>query len=258
MEDYVVTIGIFDGLHVGHKKIINETVNLAKLLNSKSMLMSFSNNPKKDNGIIRQKKILSDSLFKEIINELKVDKHYIIDFSSEISKISGRDFIQKLCSEYHVKALVVGQSFRCGYPPLSLGAYDLKTQLSVYNPNSDVKIVPPVIVDGIEVSSTALRKYISDGDFYSFHRFAGYFYILDLSGLSYEKDEDGFVYYLGTSVQIIPKDGKYRVYAKDKASFLSMSSPRDYDFKAVISDSGRCLKLYVPFKPANISFLIGE
>ena len=254
MTKYVIAIGIFDGLHSGHREIINTTVKTALKLKCKSMIMSFSVNPKADGGVRRTGKILSDRMFSLGLDIMGVQKHVIIDFSPVISKLSGRDFIRKLCSDYQVEALVAGSSFRCGNLSDSLKADQLKSELSVYNAGSDVLIVPSVEAEGVEVSSTALRKFISDGDFERFRRFSGYPFVFDLSGLSCRRTQSGFVFDTGASVQLVPGDGEYRVYTGVNASFLSMPSPWGCDIKAVISDCGRKLELHVSDKPANLIF----
>ena len=98
-----------------------------------------------------------------------------------------------------------------------------------------------------------IGEYVA-GDFEQFRRFSGYPFVFDLSGLSCRRTQSGFVFDTGTSVQLVPGDGEYRVYTGVNASFLSMPSPWGCDIKAVISDCGRKLELHVSDKPTNLIF----
>jgi len=114
----VLLIGNFDGLHLGHRAIIKEARNIADKIKASLAVMTFIPHPReffdKDledfylNSIHSKEKIFSDNL--------GIDNLFIIDFDEELSKISSKDFINKILKEnLSIKHLIVGNNFTFGY-----------------------------------------------------------------------------------------------------------------------------------------------
>lgn len=161
----VISIGVFDGVHLGHRSIISALVEEAVRLGSKSVVFTFSVNPKMLLG--REKAmgpIISDEERNSIFASLGVDYVSVIDFSSDFSKLSGEEFIARLCTLYNVQAMVVGSDFRCGNRDSSVGVQELPELLSRYTSSAYLRVVPFVYVDEQRVSSSLIRGCLLTGD----------------------------------------------------------------------------------------------
>ena len=161
----VVTVGVFDGLHIGHMALIRKCVELSHELNAKSMVVSFSVNPKM---FCRTQEscpdLLSREKFLNILNNTGVNYNCVIDFSRNISKLTGEEFIAKICTLYNLKAMVVGENFKCGNPADCAGPMQISRFLSQYTSDAVLAVVPPVTLYGEAVSSSRIRRCLLTGD----------------------------------------------------------------------------------------------
>ncbi len=244
----VIAIGVFDGLHLGHMSIIDETVRMAREKSAKSVVVTFSTNPKmgSGNGVLRNG-LQSEADFTEMLTIRGIDYHCVIDFSDDMSKLSGEEFIAFLCTSYDVKAMVVGDSFRAGNPSLSVGPEQIGKLLSEYTSSASLRVVPPVVIDGEVVSSSLIRRCLLTGDLAKAARLLGRAYSLDLRGKSSELASQKRLFGVRTLGFLLPKDGKYMVEATEDG--------RSVDAFAVVSESCLALELPVRMIPDRITFL---
>lgn len=157
----VVTIGNFDGVHVGHEKIILRLVESAKALGLPSVLISFSPTPQCFFG--REQATLSN--FKEkhqLLDRLGVDKHLLIYFNQTFSELKAKDFIQQvLLDKLNMKHCLIGDDFRFGKKrqgDLALLQSLSKTKgFSVENTQS-------VLCNDCRASSSEIRTLLAHGD----------------------------------------------------------------------------------------------
>lgn len=162
----VVTIGVFDGLHRGHQKIIGECVRTARGKGAKSVVITFSVNPKMFCGREEfMKPIITDDERNSILEEYGVDYLVVIDFSAHISKMTGEEFIAELCTLYKIVAMVVGSDFRCGNKTSSVGTDEIGALLTRFTSSAFLTVVPVFYVNGEAVSSSLIRRCLLTGDF---------------------------------------------------------------------------------------------
>lgn len=172
--DCVITVGVFDGLHLGHMKLIRECVRTASELNARSVVITFSVNPKMYCGVQdRMPDIDTPQHINDILENTGVDYHCVIDFSDDISKLSGEEFIAKLCTSYRLRAMVVGEDFRCGNPKGQAGPKEIGVFLSEYTSDAVLRVVSPLILDGEVVSSSLIRRCLLTGDLEKASRLLG-------------------------------------------------------------------------------------
>ena len=244
----VVTVGIFDGLHPGHMKIMKETVRTAKKLGAKSVAVTFSVNPKPGAGA----PLLSPAGFKEILTKLGIDFHCVIDFSPDMSKLSGEEFIALLCTSYRLRAMVVGESFRAGVPSRCVAPSDIGRLLAVHTSSAFLMVVQPVVIDGQVVSSSLIRRCLLTGDLAQASRLLGRAYSLDLrdKAFSDEGTDDTSrkrLFCVRTLGLFLPKAGRYVVEATEDG--------RCERTTAVVSEDRLTLDLPVRMNPDGITFL---
>lgn len=152
-----LTIGSFDAIHLGHQKLISETVIQAQKNNTIPALLTFNNHPRK---ILNSEKsgasIFSYEHRLELISKLGIQKIFVIHFNEKFSNLSPFDFIQKilidsLCS----KAIITGEDFCFGKNRQGNINY-LKEILAPKK--ISISIVSPVLNGNLPVSTTRIRN----------------------------------------------------------------------------------------------------
>jgi riboflavin kinase/FMN adenylyltransferase len=157
----VLTIGVFDGLHIGHQYLIKKAVTLANKINGVSAVLTFDVHPEKYIYKKNKIKILKDTDSK--INRLKtlnVDIVLLQNFK-KIKDLPANDFIEKyILKNINLYAIVVGRDFAFGKNKTGNVAFLKK--LSKKN-NFKLFVAPDIKVKNKKVSSTLIRKYLKEG-----------------------------------------------------------------------------------------------
>ena len=251
----VICIGVFDGMHLGHQSIIDETVRLARDLEADSVAVTFSRNPKMARSSMPWTAALqSRKQFEEMLSDRGINYHCVIDFSDDMSKLTGEEFIALLCTSYEVRAMVVGDSFRAGARASSVGPSEIKVLLSKYTSSAYLRVIPPVVMDDEVVSSSLIRGCLLTGDLDKVSRLLGRAYSLDLRGASFIEDDDcgdasqkRLFIDVRTLGLLLPKEGRYKVRATAEG--------RSVETEAFVSEDHLALELPVRMKPDGIIFL---
>ena len=110
----VVTLGVFDGVHLGHQKVIQKTINLANNKNGESIILTFDRHPKSFLSQTQQSCITSLEHRLLLFEQLGVDMSIVLEFSRKIAEISAEDFIDKIIHEW-LGAKVVVLGFNCSF-----------------------------------------------------------------------------------------------------------------------------------------------
>lgn len=157
----VVALGTFDGVHIGHQKIINQAVRLAEENGDLSVVFTFSNHPL---SIIDHRRcppqIATPEYKAELIAALGVDVLLTIPFTKEFLKISSDDFITLLLEYLHPRKVIVGPNYHYGYK----GKGNPETLEEAGSKNAfEVLVHPAVYEDHLLVSSTKIRQLIQEG-----------------------------------------------------------------------------------------------
>ncbi|MCD6490001.1 MAG: bifunctional riboflavin kinase/FAD synthetase [Thermodesulfobacterium sp.] len=156
----VITIGSFDGIHLGHKVLFEETFKLSKLLNAKPVVVSFDPHPRIILFPESEFKLLTTLEEKiHILSELGVDSLILIPFTKTFSEFSPDLFVQEyIVDKLKAKGVIVGFNFRFGKK--KMGNIDYLEQIA-QKYNFVVKAVPPVILNGVTISSSTIRNLIA-------------------------------------------------------------------------------------------------
>lgn len=160
---HVVTIGTFDGVHAGHRKILARVKQLAEEKNAQSLVMTFDPHPRKvlqpEMGIT----LLTNTEEKlELFEALGIDAVFIQNFDEEFANTSAQDYIEKiLVKGLKTKGLVIGYDHHFGKGRTG-SLRDLIEKSHIYN--YVVEEISAQDVDDVVVSSTKIRKALKDGD----------------------------------------------------------------------------------------------
>ena len=152
----VVTIGNFDGVHLGHQALLAEVKKRAHVLKLESAVITFEPNPKDYFSQNKPQTRISSLREKiELFNEIKIDRVHIIKFNQEFSKVTANEFISVLIKQLKVKEIVVGEDFCFGR-----GREGGIKQLSASSMKLNIK--NKILMDGKRISSTLIRNLLAN------------------------------------------------------------------------------------------------
>ncbi len=176
-EDTVVVLGNFDGIHIGHKKLIQTAIEIGQMLGLQSMVYTFGNHPLSIINSHRTPKLLMSNKIKiEYLEKLGVDLLALIKFNKEFMEISPDDFIKLLTEKYGAKHIIVGYNYRFGYK--NLGDVELLRTMQK-TLGYELHVVDSVKSGGTPVSSTLIRGLIIEGEIVAANEFLGHSFVID-------------------------------------------------------------------------------
>ena len=170
-KDMLLTIGVFDGVHLGHKYLISRLKELALKQGLASGVVTFRQHPEEVMPPKNKLPFLTD--LKQRIDLLKgegVDAVIPLSFTTEFAQLSARQFISLLQKHLRMRGLVVGPDFALGRK--REGDTETLHRLGK-EMGFSITVVPPVVIDGEVVSSTAIRKALARGDMKRVQKLAG-------------------------------------------------------------------------------------
>lgn len=175
---FVVTQGTFDGVHLGHQHVLKQVVNLAKKYNKPSLLITFHPHPR----LVIDPQNTSIKLLSSIeekaksILEMGIDYVLVLSFTQNISQLSPEDFVSEvLVQKLNVQCMVVGYDHRFG-KNRSGGFIELTALAQKYH--FDVEELNASEIDEIAVSSTRIRKALTNGELKIANELLGHPYML--------------------------------------------------------------------------------
>jgi len=206
----VVTVGTFDGLHLGHQKIIRRMIELAKENNGETILVTFDPHPRLVvNSNSKEIKFINTQKRKfELLDKLGIDHLIIIPFTKEFAKTSSENFIKDYLIEHiGVKKLIVGYDHHFGRN--REGNYQKLHQLGKKYGFDVEEISAQYINEDIAVSSTKIRNALMDGDAQLANKMLGYEY--SITGIVVEGNKIGRT--IGFPTANIEIEDKYKLIA---------------------------------------------
>ena len=158
----VVTLGNFDGVHLGHQRIMKLLAKRGAALHLPTVAVTFEPHPI---SVLRPevapKRILTPDQKREVLGKMGIDLLWVIEFTLEFSRTDPKEFIREVLFEgLHASELVLGTNFRFGHGR----AGDLETLKSLGSSfGFDVRRVDPALSDGEMISSSRIRKALTEG-----------------------------------------------------------------------------------------------
>jgi len=214
----VATIGTFDGVHLGHKKILQRLKDIAQEIGGESVLISFHPHPrlvlfpeKKD---LRLLQTLEEKI--QTLRDFGLDRFVLIPFTKEFAATSSRSFIEDiLVKTIGVHRLVIGYDHHFGAN--RAGNID---ELRMYAPQFgyEVEEIPAQAIDNASVSSTKTRNALLEGDIKTANLFLGYPYTL--SGRVIHGEKQGRL--LGYPTANIEPNNEWKLIPANGIYFVSV------------------------------------
>ena len=179
LQDYnstkpsVITIGTFDGVHMGHTKIINQLITISLKNNLTSILLSFFPHPKMVLQNDNELKLINTIQEKEgLLNSLNLDYLIIKEFTKEFSRLSALEFVRDiLVNKLNAKHIIIGYDHHFGRNRTA----NIE-QLKEFGELYDFKVTEILAqdIDDIAISSTKIRKALINGEIKLANKFLGY------------------------------------------------------------------------------------
>lgn len=213
----VATIGFFDGVHAGHRFLIGQVKEVADAKGLRSALITFPVHPRKVMNSDYRPELLTTGEEKLcLLGETGVDNCMVLDFTPGISQLTAREFMTLILKErYNVQALVIGYDHRFGHNR-SEGFEDYCRYGAAIGMDV-IRARACTYINGINVSSSAVRELLHQGNVALAARYLGYDYFLDGTVVSgYQVGRKIGFPTANLSVddpdKLVPADGVYAVH----------------------------------------------
>ena len=169
-----LAIGNFDGVHLGHQKIIDELIEYSKIKNCSSAILSFKPHPRQFfSDEYRNFQIISEEEKIYLLDKQGIDHYFSLLFDENIASMSPKDFITNILSEkLHSKHLIVGYDFKFGKDRKG-NASLLQEQTKTHG--FDTNVIQPIAsnYNDLIYSSSRIREFIRDGNMEKANLFLG-------------------------------------------------------------------------------------
>jgi riboflavin kinase/FMN adenylyltransferase len=217
----VVTSGTFDGLHLGHQKILNRLQELAKSKGGETVLLTYWPHPRlvlqPHNNGLRLLSTFSEKV--SLLREMGIDHLIILPFTEEFSQMSSEEFIGKiLIDKIQTKTLVIGYDHKFGKNREGSFEY-LQAHSNLFG--FEIEEISRQDVDELGVSSTKIRNALTQGDIKTATKYLGRPY--EISGLIVLGQQIGRSIGFPTAnikvedqYKLLPRDGAYAVHVQVK------------------------------------------
>jgi len=166
-----LTIGTFDGIHLGHQALLRRLKEHAARLSAPTVVLTFEPTPRE--YLAPQSAPARLTSFRErwrVLQSTGVDSLLLLRFDEGLRNLSGEAFAGLLARDVGARAVVVGHDFRFG---MNGEATASMLTAAGQRLGFEVDVVPPVLLDGARVSSSGVREALSTGDFALAQRWLG-------------------------------------------------------------------------------------
>jgi riboflavin kinase / FMN adenylyltransferase len=210
-QEMLLSIGVFDGVHLGHQQLLTHLRDEARSKNWLSGVVTFKSHP--EVVLAGENKLLwLNDLETRIglLRNLGIDIVVALPFSSELSRLTARRFVQLLKQHLKMRGLIIGPDFALGRN--REGDYE-KLRILGEEMGFSVEVIPTVVIDGYVVSSSTIRQALVEGDMKKVEKLIGR--LFSLSGQVVSGDRRGRNLGFPTAnldlkpEQALPGDGVY-------------------------------------------------
>ncbi|WP_109301649.1 bifunctional riboflavin kinase/FAD synthetase [Aquimarina sp. AU474] len=214
----VVTIGTFDGVHIGHKKIIERLIESAKRNGLNSVVLTFFPHPRmvlQQDSNIKLINTIDERI--QILKNTGLDSLVIHPFTKEFSRLTAGEYVQQMLLDcLNIRHVIIGYDHRFGRNRNSN-----ITDLASYGIQNDftVEEISKQDIDDVAISSTKIRQALLEGDISRANMYLGYNFMLTGKVIKGKELGRKLNYptanlHIAEDYKLIPKKGVYVVQAK--------------------------------------------
>ena len=220
LRNAVATMGSFDGVHCGHRVLLERVMQRAEELQGESVVITFDPHPRYVLGTGEGMQLLStieEKIF--LLEQISIDNLIIIPFTLEFSRTSPLEFIGSLAT-IGIRSMVVGYNHRFGHNKEGDFEY-----LSTHSGTMEItKVEQQQVADG-KVSSTIIRQCIAEGDMQRVAQMLSRPYII-IGNVG----EGGIIHDISKN-KLLPPMGEYEALVNGKKSKISITQNREISFE---------------------------
>ena len=249
-KNAVITIGTFDGVHMGHRQVIDKLKSEAKAINGETVIITFHPHPRKvvSSTIlgIRLINTLHEKI--ELLAQMDIDHLVVVPFTDAFANQSAEDYIKNfLIDKFHPHTIIIGYDHRFGRD--RLGDYRLlEKNAGTYN--YQLKEIPKHILEDISISSTNIREAILHSDITTADKLLGYDFFF--SGIVVHGNKLGRTLGYPTAKlkiadeeKIIPGNGIYAVYAQLQGASQKLKAMMSIGFRPTVDGKTRVIEINI-------------
>ncbi len=217
-HDTAITIGTFDGVHIGHQKILERLIRDAKDLNLKATVLTFFPHPRmvlQKDADIKLLNTIDEKI--KILSDLGLDYLIIHPFTQEFSRLSATEFVRDiLVNTLKTKKVIIGYDHRFGRNRNA----NINDLIAFGNTlDFEVAEISAQEIDEVSVSSTKIRNALAAGDIETANSYLGYSYMLTGiikkgKGIGRQLDFPTANIHIEETYKLIPKMGAYVVQSQ--------------------------------------------
>ncbi|MBP6556985.1 MAG: bifunctional riboflavin kinase/FAD synthetase [Flavobacterium sp.] len=212
-EKTIVTIGTFDGVHLGHKKILDQIIATAKIQHCESLVLTFFPHPRivlQEGTEMKQLNTLNEKI--ALLNNLGIDHLVVHPFDKEFSRMTAEEFVKKVLVDiFQLKKIIIGHDHRFGRNRTA-DINDLKAFGETYG--FEVEQISVKEINEVSISSTKIRTALAEGNVELANEYLGYPY--SLTGIVTKGQQLGRTIgyptaniHLEEDYKLIPQNGVY-------------------------------------------------
>ena len=221
-QEMLLSVGVFDGVHLGHQQLLTHLRDEARSKNWLSGVVTFKSHPKVVLSGENKLLWLNDLETRiSLLRNLGIDIVVALSFSSELARLTARRFVQLLKEHLKMRGLIIGPDFALGR---NREGDAEKLRILGEEMGFSVEVIPPVVIDGFVVSSSTIRQALTEGDMKKVEKLIGR--LFSLSGQVVSGDRRGRALGFPTAnldlraEQALPSDGVYATITHIDDDFL--------------------------------------
>ena len=246
----VVTIGTFDGVHMGHRQVIDKLKSEAKAIDGETVIITFHPHPRKvvSSTIlgIRLINTLDEKI--ELLRQLDIDHLVVVPFTDAFANQPAEEYLKNfLIDKFHPHTIIIGYDHRFGRD--RVGDYRLLEKNALAY-NYQLKEIPKHILENISISSTNIREAILHSDIATADKLLGYEFFF--SGVVVHGNKLGRTLGYPTAnlkvvneEKIVPGNGIYAVFAQTEGSSEKLKGMMSIGFRPTVDGKTRVIEVNI-------------
>ncbi len=248
-KNAVITIGTFDGVHLGHKQIIGQLIKEAAAVDGTAVLITFYPHPKQVIASDRQPILILNEAAEKyaLIQKAGIHNIVVVPFTIDFAEQHADNYIKDfLFDKFHPHTIIIGYDHRFGKD--RTGDYHL-LEAEAEKLGFKVKEIPEHILQNVTISSTKIRQALLSGDIDTANEFLGYDYFF--SGTVIEGNKLGrTIGYPTANLQIkdhqklIPANGVYATYVEVEG-LGNYKGMMNIGFRPTVDGSSRVTEVHI-------------
>jgi len=243
-QDTLISVGVFDGVHLGHQRLLTHLRDEARNKNLLSCVVTFKSHPE---VVLSENKLLwlNDLETRiELIRGLGIDIVVVLPFNVELASLTAKRFVELLKQHLRMRGLIVGPDFALGK-----GREGDAEKLKLLGKEMDFsfEVIPVVIIDGLVVSSSTIRQALAAGDMNKVRKLIGRYF--SLRGVVVTGDRRGRSLGFPTANldlgpdQALPADGIYATITHTDDN--SLPSVTNIGIRPTFNEKKRLVETYI-------------